>query len=65
MASGNNSACGIGWASGGQSQGYICGKLWRWWVVLGDKWEVAIAVAVELDGPVGAKVKGTFVENWR
>jgi hypothetical protein len=29
--------------------------------VLGDKWEVAIAVAVELDGPVGAKVKGTFM----
>jgi hypothetical protein len=33
-------------------------------VVLGDKWEVAIAVAVELDGPVRAKVKGTFVKNW-
>jgi hypothetical protein len=34
-------------------------------MVLGDKWEVAIAVVVELDGPVGAKVKGTFVENWK
>jgi hypothetical protein len=50
---------------------YICGKLWGKWLenvpVMGgasDKWEVAIAVAVKLDGPVGAKVKGTFVENW-
>ena len=27
MASGHKSGCGIGWASGGQSQGYICDKL--------------------------------------
>jgi hypothetical protein len=34
-----------------------------WWVVLGDKWEVAIKVAVELVGPVVIRVNCTFVTN--
>ena len=32
-------------------------------MVLGDKWEVAIKVVVELDGPVVARVNCPFVEN--
>jgi len=51
---------------------YICGKLWErwlenvpeWWIVLGDKWEVAIAVAVELDGPVVGRFNSTFRANY-
>jgi len=30
------------------------------WVV-GEKWEVTITMAVELDGPVVARVNGTFM----
>ena len=36
MESGNESGCGIRWASGAQSQ------LSMWWVVMGDKWQVAM-----------------------
>jgi hypothetical protein len=72
MASGNKSGCGIGWASDNQCQWFICGKLLERWLknlpecsaVLGDKWEVAIKVAVELVGPVVARVDGTSVTNW-
>ena len=31
--------------------------------VMGEKWAVAMNIAVELDGPVVARVKGTSVEN--
>jgi len=33
-------------------------------MVLGDKWEVAIAVAVELDGPVVVRFNSTFRANY-
>jgi len=71
MGSGNEYFCGIGWTSGGQSQWFICGQLWgrwldnlpEWWVMLGDKWEVTIKVAVELVVPVVARVNGPLVAN--
>jgi len=55
MGSGNNSGCGIEWASGG---GHMCGKLWgkwlenpaEWWVVVSEKWKVARQVGREFVG---------------
>jgi hypothetical protein len=38
-------------------------NLLEWWVVLGDKWEVAIKVAVELDGPVVVRFNSTFMAD--
>ena len=35
----------------------------KWWVVLGDKWEVTIKVTVELVVPVVARVNGPLVQN--
>jgi hypothetical protein len=35
----------------------------EWWVVLSDKWEVAMKVAVDLNELVMARGNGTFVTN--
>jgi hypothetical protein len=53
----NKSGCEIGWVSDGQSQWYIYGKLWgrwlenlpEWWVIVGDKWEVATTVDLSME----------------
>jgi len=45
-----------------QSVGIPMENLPDCWVV-GEKWEVTITMAVELDGPVVARVNGTFMAN--
>ena len=37
---------------------------YRIYCVMGEKWAVAMNIAVELDGPVVARVSGTLMANY-